>query len=217
MKRVSEVLARLGILRAGRSTSPWDRVVVVFTRADRDVSRLDITTGPCIPRAGTKRPLVGVTNQQPGEATRYESLFRVLVADPSADPWAEERCVGPGCLRVFSPAFADALAALNRENRRRQQERPGDYDWIFEPERAVLQAWIPAVAWPLRAAHVPVEASELGGAAGWARVALDRGQMLYCWSGPGFDPWATTERFVRLLSGIEPEPDRRVAGDINER
>jgi hypothetical protein len=63
-------------------------------------------------------------------------------------------------LRVFSRAYVDALAAHNRENVRRQKERPGDFDWIFEPDRAVLRAWMPKVEWPLGAAHVPVEASE---------------------------------------------------------
>jgi hypothetical protein len=154
---------------------------------------------------------VGVTNQQPGEATRYESLFRALVADPAAEPWAEQRCVEPGCLRVFSRAYVDALAAHNRENVRRQKERPGDFDWIFEPDRAVLRAWMPKVEWPLGAAHVPVEASEFIGAAAWARVAQDRGRMLYCWSGPGFNPWVTAERVDRLRSGIERAPERRAA------
>jgi hypothetical protein len=210
MKRISDVLLSLGILRTPkRPRLRWDRVVVVFTRPERDVAKLEIATGPCIPRVGTKRPLVGVTNQQPGDATRYESLFRILVADPLAEPWAEERSVAEASLRVFSAESVDALAALNRENLRRQDERPNEYDWIFEPERAVLRRWMPSVQWPVGASSVPIEASELGNVAAWARVAQERGQKLYCWSGPGFNPWVTAERISRLSKGIHATPERR--------
>lgn len=38
--------------------------------------------------------------------------------------------------------------------------------------------------------------------------AEDRGQRLFCWSGPGFNPWVTAERINRLTAkGREPTTD----------
>ena len=193
--RLRSIFGR-GLRQASSTESRFDAVVVVFTRSDRAIARLDIATGPCVALPGRKRPLVGVTNQRPGEPSRYEALHRVLV-DPAPDPWASVVCSGPGCLRRFGDAFVAAMADQNRENLRRQRERPGDYDWIFEPERAVLRRWMPSVAWPVGASYVPSEASEMGALAAWARIAEERRDGLYCWSGPGFNPWTTPERINR--------------------
>jgi hypothetical protein len=175
-------------------------VVVTFTRDERDVARLDIAVGPCVASPGRKRPLVGVTNQLPGHPVRYEKLFSILVRDPVAEPWATVKCRGRGCLYVFGDTFVNALVELNMDGLRRQTERPRDYDWMFERDRAVLEQWMPTVSWPLNSASVPPEATELAAIAAWARVARERGRRLYCWSGPGFNPWVTPERIARLTS-----------------
>lgn len=192
MKPIAAVLARLGLNRmASHSRSPWDQVVVVFTRTEKEVARLNVATGPCVPRPGTKRPLVGVTNQQPGDPSRYEALFRVLISDPSSEPWDEMTSTPPGRMSVFSSAFVNALAELNREGLRRQVERPADYEYMLEPERLVLRAWMPLVDVPLGVHQAPNEV-ELIGASAWARSALDTGRKLYCWSGAGFNPWTVS-------------------------
>jgi len=196
-------LAKRRLRRAAPTARTWDRVVVVFTRHDRDIARLDIGVGPCVAPPGRRRPLVGVTNQLPGDPALWEDLFGILVDDPSLGPWEVVTRVNRGQLHVFGAVFVEALAALNRENLRRQHERPGDYDWIFEPEREVFERWMPSVRWPVGAASVPALATELGGACAWARVAQERGQKLYCWSGPGFNPWVLTEqRAQRLINEV---------------
>jgi hypothetical protein len=192
-------VARRRPWRGAPTRRSWNRVVVVFTRPDRDIARLDIGAGPCVAPPGRRRPLVGVTNQLPGDPAMWEDLFGILVEDPSVGPWKVVTTVNRGQLHVFGAVFVEALAALNRENLRRQNERPGDYDWIFDPERNVFERWMPSVRWPVGAASVPALASELGGACAWARVAQERGQKLYCWSGPGFNPWVLTERRVQRL------------------
>ena len=177
---------------AGPPPLSWDEVVVVFTRSDRDVARLDIASGPCVRSPGRSRPLVGVTNQLTGAPVLFESLFRVLVSDLSGGPWVSSVHAGRGRLDVFSDPFLEALAALNREAIRRGADRPRDYDWIFEPQRAVFRQWMPEIPWPVGSDQVPGMAAELGGICAWARVAQERGQRLYCWSGPGFNPWTIT-------------------------
>jgi hypothetical protein len=198
--RIRALIRRAEPDRASPSKAQnWDHVLVVFTRPDRDVARLDIAVGPCIAPPGRKRPLVGVTNQLPGDVGIYEALFDIVVANPSAGPWQARTVVGPGQLHAFSDEYVEALAELNREAVRRIEARPKDYDWIFEPSRAVFRRWMPDDPWPIGAPNVPYMASQLNGTCGWARIAQERSQNLYCWSGPGFNPWVATETQARRL------------------
>ncbi len=181
----------------------WNRVVVIFTRPARDVARLDIAIGPCIAPPGRKRPLVGVTNQEPGDESRYETLFQIMVEEGAAGPWESTASSGEGRLHVFSDAFVEALAEVNREEIRRGEARPQDYDWMFAPGLALAEQWLAAIRYPFPdATPWGVASTELGNACGWARVAQERGQKLYCWSGPGFDPWVTSERVERLAARL---------------
>jgi glutathione S-transferase len=176
--------------------------VVVFTRPGRDVARLDVAVGPCIPPPTRKRPLVGVTNQEQGDERRYEALYGILVRDGS-DPWEATTTAGEGRLHVFSDAFVQALAEVNRQLLQRIDARPKDDDWIFEPTLALAEAWFAAIRWPdPNTTPSGGVRSELVEACAWARVARERSQKLYCWSGPGFNPWVTPERIGRLTARL---------------
>jgi hypothetical protein len=161
----------------------WSRVIVVFTRAEREVAKLDIRTGPCVAAPGRSRPMVGVTNQDPGRPEALQALYVILTGRPAAGAWQSIQIVGPGRLARLSDVFTAGMAALNRENLARQQERPEDHDWILEPDERVAARWQAAMspdAGPGRSALI--------GYCAWARVAQERGQAMYCWSGPGFNP-----------------------------
>ena len=125
-----------------------ERVVIVFTRPTRDVARLNVATGPCVAPPGRKRPLVGVTNQEPGDESRYETLFELLLDKRVVGPWESTASAGEGRLHIFSNGFVDALAEINREVVRRSQARPEDYDWMFGPSLDLAERWLVAVRWP---------------------------------------------------------------------
>jgi hypothetical protein len=188
--------------RRARSDDPYHRVVVVFTRPEKQLRQFGVAEGPCIPLPGRSRPLVGVTNQEPGELSIYEDLASLLLPDRGAAAWETVVETDGGRLATFSETFVEAMAALNREGLRRGAERPNDFDWMFEPARAVMARWMPEVRWPVGAAGVPPRASAFIAACAWARVSQERGQNLYCWSGPGFDPWVASERVERLRAKL---------------
>ena len=187
--------------RGQHEPDPWSNVVVVFTCPDRDLRRLDVARGPCIARPGTKRLFVGVTRQEPGVPEMFDELAAVLV--PGCPTWQAMVEHPPGRLFTFGDELVCAMADLNREVVRRVGERPADYPWIFEPERDVFARWMPRVVWDTHANEVPQEATRLGSACGWARTSQERHQHLYCWAGPGFNPWITPERIARLEAYVE--------------
>lgn len=190
-----------GFRRPSRN-DPYRQVVVIFTRPAKELRHFDVAFGPCIPLPGRSRPLVGVTNQEPGHARTYDELASLLLPDRGATAWETVVEAGAGRLGTFSEPFVEAMAALNRESLRRGAERPNDFDWMFEPARAVMARWMPEVRWPVGAAGVPERTSAFIAACAWARVSQERGQKLYCWSGPGFDPWVTSERVERLRAKL---------------
>ena len=167
------------------SARRWQHAVAVFTLPEREIARLDIRVGPCVPPVGRSRPLIGVTRQRPGYPGQLEVLFGLLVQAPDARPWQSIETAEPGRLAVFGEEFVSALAALNREAIARGEARPTDYDWILGPERRIADQWLAATAWE-PGVHAM---DQLGDCGAWARVAQDRGQKLYCWSGPGFSPY----------------------------
>jgi hypothetical protein len=189
-----------------RRIDRYRRVFVVFTLPENVVRRLDIARGPCIPRPGTSRPMVGVTRQTPGDPAIFEALASVLLGEGAA-VWEQVTDDPPGRLASFSAPFVDAMARLNRETVRRQTERPGDFPFIFEPERQALARWMPQIAWDTASNSVPAEAGLLGEVGAWARVSVEKEQALYCWSGPGFNPWMTPKQVNRLRRHLVP-PER---------
>jgi hypothetical protein len=127
----------------------------------------------------------------------YEDLA-AIVAPTVPAPWQSSVEAGGGRLVTFDSPVVTALAEINRESLRRQQARPGAYAWIFEPERQLLAVWRPDVRWTPGSNYVPWPAAVLGSACAWARVSEEKAQKLYCWSGPGFDPW--TPRLVEKFT-----------------
>ncbi len=176
------------IFRRARPLNPdrWAHVVAVFTLAEREVARLDVAVGPCVPPAGRRRPLIGVTNQRPGRPEQLEALFRILRAKRGAHPWQAVETSGPGRLATFSQPFVEAMVSLNRECVARDDARPGDYDWSLEPLTRVAERWRAATDWD-SGESIRV-AGTLAGYCALARSAEERRQKLYCWSGPGFSP-----------------------------
>jgi hypothetical protein len=180
-------------------------VVAVFTLPERDIARLDIRIGPCVPPVGRSRPLIGVTRQRPGDPEQLEALFAILVRAPSASPWQSVEVAGPGRLATFSEEFVSAMTSLNRESLARGEARPKDYEWILEPTSRLADQWLTATAWE-PGIH---PGDELVGCCAWARVAQERGQKLYCWSGPGFSPYVLASGSLEELPAYLAAKRRR--------
>jgi len=73
-------------------------VFVVFTLPETIVARLDISRGPCLPKPGNKRPMVGVTRQEPGDPAIFESLAAVLLGGTAAPDLHTDILTDPGDL-----------------------------------------------------------------------------------------------------------------------
>ncbi|HEX7490098.1 MAG TPA: hypothetical protein VF337_00150 [Candidatus Limnocylindrales bacterium] len=136
-----------------------------------------------MPPVGRSRPLIGVTRQRPGNLEQFEALFALLVRTPGARAWHSIEVADPGRLAAFSEEFVAAMASLNRESLERDKARPDE--WGLEPHRRLADKWLAATAWESGVHAV----DELIGCCAWARVAQERGQKLFCWSGPGFSPY----------------------------
>ncbi len=72
--------------------------VVVFTTPERELRRMDVATGPCVPTGGRRRPLAGPTRQDHGETPRHTAAL--LTGQPAAGR--------------FIDAMADASEELSR-------------------------------------------------------------------------------------------------------
>jgi hypothetical protein len=198
------VLARVRarVFAAADPVDPWALVHVVFTLTDRDLARLNVAVGPCVPPPTRKRPWVGITNQEPGDFRALETLFSIVVTASPAEPWQATRVDGPGRLDTFSDAFVAALADINRVTLARGTAAPAinesTYDTVFRPELEIAERWLPHVDWRQRVSlrYAQQRVTYLGA---FAREMQDRGRPLYCWSGPGFDPW--TGRLVAKYLG----------------
>ncbi len=185
---------------------PYSRVVSVFTLPERELRHLDVSLGPFRPAPGRRRPLIGRTRQDPGEPSLFESLCEVVVGTGPATAWSASRTVGDGRLDTFADGLVSALAEHNRAALRRREERPGDVEWQLDLDRELFRRWIPGVAWPRDGDGVPRQATLLIVTCASAREAEDRRQHLYCWSGPGFNPWTTKERIDRLAAKFASGP-----------
>jgi hypothetical protein len=185
-----------------------ERVAVIFSRPERDVARLNIEFGPCVPPPGRVRPLVGPFSQEDVTQQQIESLFDVLVSDPAAQPWDRITEAGAGKLAVFSAAFVDALVAVNRlvldrDDQVRVKGRPLTEEqatWVLEPHNPVSDAWLQRSTWP-----TDTTAYGLGATLGYwgaeARGSREKGQRLYSWFGPGVP--LKTMTFKRVPGEVE--------------
>jgi hypothetical protein len=142
---------------------------VVFTATPEGIAAMDVGIGPCIervgPRGGRIRPLVSPWDQHPDRIDHLVRLFAILVAGDRGDLCVERIQVGRGTLDTLSPNFVAALREVETGSER------------------VQHAWLDAIDWP--------KGQQIGGLtmrlldyAAKAEIAHQRGQALYCWSGP---------------------------------
>lgn len=180
---LSRVLDRLPVVGARRRAvrSAWEvrHAVVVFTVSERDIQRLDIARGPCVPARGRSKPLAGPFRQDAGTPDELEALFRILVPDASGPAWLSTLREGDGEWCVFSDEFVEPLAALSR---RFQGKESRATDEEFEAEfLALAERWVAARGRPGNGIS---EQLAIADAAWWARAAQDRSQHLHAWFGP---------------------------------
>jgi hypothetical protein len=109
---------------------------------------------------------------------------------------------------TFSDAFTRELAKVSREFIRRATERPKDVMWALEEMDRLAAEWLGLTMWPPGMELGGVR-SRLGLVAGPARVAEDRDQRLYCWSGPGFNPYVLATGTPETLPAYLAEKRRR--------
>lgn len=123
---VGSARTRLRVWRDQRSLrKAWRHIAVVFTLPEREIARLDIALGPCVPPPGRKRPLAGPFRQRTGTAEEMEALFRVMVPGSTAPAWATTRREGRGQLCVFADEFVQPLGARNGDPQRSDRGRHG--------------------------------------------------------------------------------------------
>jgi len=142
---------------------------VVFTATAQEVAAIDVTIGPCVervgPRGGRVRPIVSPWDQHPDRIDHLERLFEILVPGDRGDLSVGRIQDGRGMLDTLSPEFANAI----RE---------------FESGSEQIQrAWLHAIDWP-KGMQIGGLTMRLLDYAVRATTAHQRGQALYCWSGP---------------------------------
>ncbi len=85
--------------------------VVVFTVPEKRLREMDVATGPCVPTAGRKRPLVGASRQDGGEYPEQTSaLYTALTGRPADEALSLLAREKQGRLYAATPAFHDAMA-----------------------------------------------------------------------------------------------------------
>jgi hypothetical protein len=82
-----------------------------------------------------------------------------------------------------------AIAAAGHERAQTVHERgrqlsDAQVAWVLEPSTEVAKAWLHASTWARGMQTSGVEGI-LGNFTGTAALAIEAGQPLYCWSGPG--------------------------------
>ena len=174
--------------------SAWEvrHAVVVFTVSERDIKRLDIARGPCVPTRGRSKPLVGPFRQNAGTPDEMEALFRILVPVTTGTAWLSTLREGDGELRVFSDEFVEPLAARSRKFQGKESRAT---DEEFEAALLLLaKRWVAARGRPGNGIS---EQLDIADAAWWARAAQDRSQQLYAWFGPAV---SLTSRYRRSVA-----------------
>jgi hypothetical protein len=159
----------------------WRRLpyYVVFTATDRDIARMDVARGPCVPLPGRKRPLVGPFGMMVGTPRDLEALFRISPAR-SNSPWALKETSGPGRLYVFDAAFSNWLAGLSEAYQFRPKDDPKSIEWTDHVLPNLVRRWADEIGsgeWRLPSWNI-------AGAAGSAKSAARKQQRLYAWFGP---------------------------------
>jgi hypothetical protein len=169
---------------------------VLFTASDREVARMDIRLGPCVPLQGRKKPLAGRLSQGwPEGPERLATLYEVLSGRPPQEAWSKSTLLRPGRLFVLSDAFVRKLAEIDsaRVAAATDEER-------HEVLEEVARRWRPRVhapaEWDDRRSQVDVLM------AAWdAARAVMKSQRLYAWYGPGLSLWSQ-EKIKRVAERV---------------
>lgn len=177
------------------------RAVVVFTVSDtKQLQRMDVATGPCVPRAGQKKPLQGPMSQDFGESPEQSAaLYTALTGLPSVGALELVERARRGQLSVCSSAFLTAMADAGDRHLELADEDEANGNRKELPLFSAAQddltsAWRQAVRWPQ---HDHDSVRNRLGRLGLARQAHHRGQDMFFWHGPAV---ATH----RVVSGTSP-------------
>lgn len=156
--------------------------VVVFTTPERELRRMDVATGPCVPTGGRRRALAGPSRQDHGETPRHTAaLLTALTGQPAAGALEVVARAGEGVLHVCSEGFLDAMADAREELGRLASEDQVTGSRLREARMEQYDtAWRTATRWPRRVESTSHRLHRLH----WALTARERGQPLYCWHGP---------------------------------
>ncbi len=176
--------------------------VVFFSVPEKRLREMDVSTGPCVPTGGRKRPLAGVLRQDGGEyPEQTAALYTALTGRPADGALVLLQQEGKGRLFRCSQDFVRAMAEANDELLRLGEEdkRRGDdaLSSFVERSQAIDRAWMDVGNWP---SSVVGTGNRLGRMA-WARTARDKGQPLYVWHGPRVQEYT-------VVSGQGPYPGR---------
>ena len=148
---------------------------------------MDVATGPCVPVAGRKRALAGVMRQEgPETPEQMRALFTILggsadALDDAMQLVAEDQ---QGQLFRCSERFVQLMKRENLESIRLGDEDQANGDAELT-QFVAHQEWLNA-AWMT---HGNWHSAQRGtqnklGRTGWARIADEKSQPLYCWYGP---------------------------------
>ena len=154
---------------------------VVFTAPADVVAGLEVAVGPCVhrrgPRGGHLQPIASPLDQRPDRVDHLQALFGVLSPGETGEVWNERIDEPPGTLLTLRRVFAAALRAYSAD-------WPA-YGGTGGPTHsdAIERAWLAAVDWPPGQATGGLTMRLLGYAIE-AQTAGERGQELYCWTGP---------------------------------
>ena len=177
---------------------------VVFSVPEKSLREMNVATGPCVPLPGRKRALRGVLWQDgPETPKQMRALFDVLGGAHSERKSALELIAtsGPGSLYRCSEEFVTLMRRENEEAVRLSNldEANGDKGYrLFVANREKLDAaWLKAGEWH----RSLVGTGNKFGRLGWARIAQEKDQPLYCWYGP------PVPEFV-VVSGSGPYPGK---------
>lgn len=161
------------------------QTAVIFTVAEDRLADMTVAMGPCVAAVEGRDPLVSLHQQQgPERPDQMAALYTALTGDASTDVLllvAEER--GSRLYRCSDP-FVDAMADANELLNRLGDEDEARGDESYSSQQAKFAeldaAWMTAADWHSAMVSTRNRLIRMG----WARVARESGQPLYCWYGP---------------------------------